>query len=285
MLRDFTNAFYRLNIWVLLAELNDDESNVSISQELKLAIAEGIIWGTSTILKQTMEREKPKQRAAHDSNRFGQSKSAISDNTISINILTNDQKLPARPRDFRSGLANEEMNIGNSELSDVSASLCRRLILERSKKSFSNPRGRPISSSDPSYETRGRKSLYDISRVKRIIDNVLNDPESFEKIDNAITGSDIYFKHRKYSIEAALHQKNGYEKKFRNTYRPVLKYDLKTLSSSRSYINKEDDGWIEKTATRLACDTKPTKEQKRAIYTQGGVIYFDYIMQKHRPIT
>ena len=59
MLREFTNAFYRLNIWVLLAELNDDDSNVSISRGQKLAIADGIIWGTLINMKQTMEREKP----------------------------------------------------------------------------------------------------------------------------------------------------------------------------------------------------------------------------------
>jgi hypothetical protein len=262
--------------------LNDDESNVSISQELKLAIAEGIIWGTSTILKQTMEREKPKQRAAHDSNRFGQSKSAITDNTISINILTNDQKLPARPRDFRSGLANEEMNIGNSELSDVSASLCRRLILERSKKSSSNPRGRPVSSADPSNETRGRKSYYDTSRVKQIIDQVLNDQESFKIIDKAITGSDIYFKHRKYSIEVALHQLKSDKEKFLNTYRPILKkYGIKEMRLSDASIREDiTDDLIERIATYLARDTKPTDEQRRGMYIHGGVIYFDHIMQK-----
>jgi hypothetical protein len=95
------------------------------------------------------------------------------------------------PRDFRSGLAGEEKKIKNPELSDVLASLCRRLILKHSEKSFSNPRGRPISSSDPSNETRGRKSYYEIARVKQIIDQILDDHESFKKIDNAITGSDI----------------------------------------------------------------------------------------------
>ena len=263
--------------------MSDNGSNISTNREQK--IADGIIWGTLTIMKRTMEREKPKQRAAHDSNRFGQSKIAITNNTISINVLTNDQKLPARPRDFRSKLANEEKDIGNSELSDVLASVRRRLLIKRSEKDFSNPRGRSVSSSDPHNETRGRKSYYDISRIKQIIDQVLNDDECFNKIENVVTSSDIYFKHRKYSIEAALHQRNEYENKFRNTYRPVLKYDLKTSSSNKSYINKKDDDWIEKTATRLARDTKPTKEQKRAIYTQGGVIYFDHIMQKHRPIT
>ena len=165
------------------------------------------------------------------------SKTAITNNTISINILTNDQKLPARPRDFKSGVASEKKSIGNPEISDVLASLCRRLILKHSEKSFSNPRGRPISSSDPSNETRGRKSYYEIARVKQIIDQVLDDHESFKKIDNTITGLDIYFKHRKYSIEAALHQMKIDEKMFLNTYKPVLKkHGLKKTKPDNTYI-------------------------------------------------
>jgi hypothetical protein len=251
------------------------------------AITDGIIWGTLTIMKRTIERESPKKSAVNNSKPFRQSKTAITNNTISINILTNEQELPALPRNFRSKLANEEKNIGNSELSDVLALLRRRLILKHSEKSFSYPRGRPVSTSDPSNETRGRKSLYDTSRVKQIIDNVLDDHESFEKIDNAVTGSDICLKHRKYSIEAALYQMRGDEKKFVDSYKPVLKYNLKKTEPGNTYIDGKDikDQWIERTAARLALDTKPTEKEKRAIYTQGGVIYFDYILQKHSTIT
>ena len=102
-------------------------------------------------------------------------------------------------------------------MSDILFSICRRLILKRSENKFSNPRGRPISESSPNNETRGRKSYYDKSRVKQIIDQVLNDRECFKKIDNAISSSDIYFKHRNYSIEVSLHQMEGYQKEFLNT--------------------------------------------------------------------
>lgn len=268
--------------------LNDDDRTISINEKQQSAIAHGIIWGTLTIMKQTIERESPKQRAAHDSKPYRQSKTAMTNNSISFNILTDDQKLPARPRDFRSGLASEENKIKNPELSDVLASLCRRLMLKHREESFSNPRGRPISSSDPNNETRGRKSYYEKTRVKQIIDQVLDDHESFKKIDNAITGSDIYIKYRKYSIEAALHQMKLDEKRFLNTYKPVFKkYGLKKTNSDNTYINKIDitDDWIEKNATLLARDTKPTTGERRAIYTQGGIIYFDHIMQKNRSIT
>ena len=266
---------------------DDDDSIISINEKQKSAIADGIIWGTLTVIKRTIERKSPKQRAVYDSKPFRQSKTAVTDNTISINVLTNDQELPARPRDFRSVLADEEKNIGGSELSDVLRSLCRRLLVEHSKKSFSNPRGRPISSSDPSNETRGRKSYYEIARVKQIIAQVLNDHEYFKKIDNAITSSDIYFKHRKYSIETALHQMKKDEKKFLKTYKPVLKNNLNKTEPSNTYISTKDvtDDWIEKNATALARDVKPTAGERRAIYTQGGIIYFDHIMEKHSKIT
>ena len=263
--------------------LNDDDSNISINAKQKSAVADGIIWGTLTIMKRTIERESPKQRAAHDSKPFRQSKMAMTNNTISINVLTSDQKLPARPRDFRSKLADKEMNIGNPELSDVLDSLCRRLILKRSKKNSSSPRGRPISQSDPSNETRGRKSFYDVSRVKQILDQVLNDHESFEKIDNAITSSDIYLQHRKYSIETSLHQRKTYEREFRNTYRPIFKKYFLETQLGNTHIDKEDtaNDLTMKTVAPLARDPKSIKEVRRAIYTQGGVVYFDNIMQKH----
>jgi len=45
------------------------------------------------------------------------------------------------------------------------------------------------------------------------------------------------------------------------------------------------DGGIEETAAHLARDTTPTNEEKRGIYAQGAVLYFDYIMKKHNLIT
>ena len=93
--------------------MSNDDSNISISREHKSAIADGIIWGTLTIMKRTIERKVLSNVPVCDSKPFRQSKTAMTNNTISINILTDDQKLPARPRDFRSGLASEEKKIGN----------------------------------------------------------------------------------------------------------------------------------------------------------------------------
>lgn len=275
------------NIWYFLASfsLNGDESKITFSAEQKSAIADGIIWGTLTIMRRTIERESPKKCATRDSKPFKQSKTALTDNTISINVLANDQELPARPRDFRAGLANEERNIGSSELTDVLSSIRRRHILKRRGNSFSYPRGRPISDSNPSNEKRGRKSCYDKSRANEILDQVLNDQQLFKKIDSAIISSDIYFKHRKYSIEVAFHQKRGNETSFFNTYKPVLgKYGLREIQPNNGYTRRENtsDDLIEKVATCLARDTASSLKEKRAIYTQGGLVYLDRLMQIHQ---
>ena len=170
-------------------------------------------------------------------------------------------------------------------MSDALSSISRRHILEHSENNFSYPRGRPSSDSNPDNERRGRRSYYDRSRIKKIIDKVLNDKETFEKVDNAVTSSEIFFEHRKYSIEVALHQMKKHEKEFLNTYKPVFKkYSLKGKEASSSvHINKEDitDELIEKTATGLAHETKSTENEKRAIYTQGAIIFFNHIIQKH----
>ena len=184
-------------------------------------------------------------------------------------------------------MANEEKNIGSPELTDVLATLCRRLIIKHSDKSFSSPnlRGRPISQFGSNNETRGRKSYYEVSRVKQIIDQVLNDHETFIKIDGAVTSSNIYFKYIKYSIEVFLQMQRN-RKEFLKTYRPIFKkYGF--TESNIAQIDKENisDDQIEKIAVGLALDTKPTKELGRAIYIQGGIIYFDHIMQKHSSIT
>ncbi len=79
-----------------------------------------------------------------------------------------------------------------------------------------------------------------------------------------------------------------YKKEFLNTYRPVFKrYGLKGREPGTGQINKEDitDELIEKIANGLAHDTKSTEEEKRAIYTQGGVIYFDHLMQMYYSTT
>jgi hypothetical protein len=159
--------------------LTDKESRITINREQKSAIADGIIWGTLTLMETTTHRESPKKCAMRDSKPFKQSKTAITENTISINILTDNQKLPALPRDIRETLPDEERNIKNPVLSKVLSSICRRLGLEHDEHKISHPRGRPISDSALNYERRGRISNYDKTRMLQVIDEVLSDEEIF----------------------------------------------------------------------------------------------------------
>jgi hypothetical protein len=166
--------------------------------------------------------------------------------------------------------------------------MCRRHLLERSKSNVSYPRGRPGKNADPNDERRGRRSYYDRSRIMQIIDEILSDRESFTKIDNAVSNSEIFFKHRQYSIEVCLHQMKEKEKEFLNTYKPVFsKYGIMQKGSGSAFINKEDitDDMIKRMAARLALDTKPTENEKKAIYTVGGIIYFDEIMRMQHQST
>ena len=266
--------------WLLLT---DEESRITINREQKSAIADGIIWGTLTLMYRTIERESPRKCAARDSKPFKQSKTALTENAISINILTDSQKLPARPRDLKERLADEEKNIKNPELSDALSSICRQLGLERSEDKISYPKGRPSSNSNLNYERRGRRSSYDKSRMMQIIDEVLSDEELFKKIDDTVTNSEIYSKYRPYSIEAGLLQLKQ-PQAFLNTYKPFIKkYGLREVDSKSAIETKDiTNEVIKKTAIGSARDTKLAEDLKKGIYTLGGRIYFDYILRKHQ---
>ena len=73
------------------------------------------------MMERIITTKSPKNRARDWRRPHEQSKTGITRSTVLFNILTNTQKLPARPRDFRINLAEEEKSIGDSELSDILA--------------------------------------------------------------------------------------------------------------------------------------------------------------------
>jgi hypothetical protein len=267
--REFTNAFYQRKYMVFVGGfgLIDNQSKITLSLGQKSAIADGIIWGTLTLMNSAISRESPDECAAYDSKRFKKSKTAIAENTISINILTNEQKLPARPRDFREILADEEKNIGNPELSDALSSICRRLGLERSEHKPSYPRGRPSSGSNPYDEKRRRSFYYGESQMMQVIDEVLSDEAFFKKIDNAITSSEIFSKYRPFSIEAGLNQLKKQQQAFHNTYRPFIKKYGISEGDPKFTIKTEDitNEMIKKTAVGSARYVKLAENVRKAI--------------------
>jgi hypothetical protein len=264
--------------------LVDNQSKKTLSLQQKSAIADGIILGTLANMKDEISRESPEECAAYDSKKFRKSKTAIAENTISINILTNEQKLPARQRNFRETLADGDKNIGRAELSDALSSIRKRLGLERSEHRPSYPRGRPSSGPTPYDEKRGRSFYYDESQMMQIIDEVLSDEALFKKIDDAVTSSEVFFKYRPFSIEAGLHLVKKQQQAFRNTYKPFIKKNGLSEGDPKSTIKTEDitNEMIKRTAVGSARDTKLAENIKKGIYRSGGRIFFYYILRKHQ---
>ena len=97
-----------------------------------------------------------------------QSKTHITRSTILFNILTNTERLPARPRDFRINLGEEEKDILSSELSDILSSMVHQHFLQNKGEGgkplpFHFPRGNALSDikkSGIAEERRGAESVY-----------------------------------------------------------------------------------------------------------------------------
>ena len=90
-------------------------SSFEISDKEKELIAKGIIEYTIKFMEDCINSETSTKRAKRFTKPHYQSKNAIAKDTIQYNILRKTQVLPARPRDFRLNLANEERNIGMAE--------------------------------------------------------------------------------------------------------------------------------------------------------------------------
>ena len=97
-------------------------SSFEISHKQKEVIAQGIIEYTIKFMIDCVDRETSTKRANRFTKPHNQSKSAIAKDTIQYNTLTKKQVLPARPRDFRLKLGNEEKNIGMAEMTDILSS-------------------------------------------------------------------------------------------------------------------------------------------------------------------
>ena len=126
-----------------------------ISDKEKELIVQGLIEYTIKFMVDCVNRETSKKRAKGFTKPHNQSKTAIAQDTIQYNVLTKKQELPARPRDFRLKLANEEKNIGMAEMTDIlSSSPFLGNLLERHNEKYPFRRGRP--NSNLAEERRGK---------------------------------------------------------------------------------------------------------------------------------
>ncbi|MFL6320172.1 MAG: hypothetical protein ACJ71P_03850 [Nitrososphaeraceae archaeon] len=203
---------------------------MTISEEERSMIIQGVIHTVPVIMDKIISRKSPKS-AARDALKIDrQSITAITRSVVFFNTLANVQQFPARPRDFRINFSEEEKNIRDSELSDILTSMVRQGFLQNKREKFPYPKGRPladIKKSGIAEERRGSESYYEPSRIKELINIVLNDPKSIEQIDNVILKSEQFYRFLKYSFEVYLYQMNQNEKAFMDIMRaPIIKYGI-----------------------------------------------------------
>ena len=191
----FIKTFYLENTYFLLGVL----SSLYLSDEQKDFITKGIIEGTIKLMNNTITRENPQKRAKRFTKPHSQSKNAITKDTIQYNILKEIQKLPARPRDFRKNLEEEERNIDKHELSDIFSTPILKNLITRKKEKYPFKRGRP--NLDLDEETRGAYSYFEKTEFLQIIDSILEDSKRLKKIDNIVTNDEVYKEFLKYAHE------------------------------------------------------------------------------------
>ena len=191
-----------------------------ISDKEKELIVQGLIEYTIKFMTDCVDRETSKKRAKRFTKPHNQSKTAIAKYTLQYNILTKKQALPARPRDFRLKLSNEENKIGMAEMTDIlSSSPFLGNLLERQNKKYPFRRGRPTSILK---ERRGKPTYYTESDIQKIFDSILKDSKIIKQIDGIVTNHEIFPKFIKYSFGVYFKEMKENETAFRNSYKPII---------------------------------------------------------------
>jgi hypothetical protein len=258
------------------------DKKTTITDEEKRFLIHEIINACLKMMEKIITEKSPKKRARKWSGTNEQSKMAITRGSILFNLLTDKQPLPARPRDFRLQLADEEKNIKRWDMTEILTSYVRMNLLDPKRDDFPFPKGRPKSDSRIAEERRGGPSYYEPSKIKEIIDEILKDPQAIKEIDNGLIGTEIFYKFIKYSFETALYQIKENEDAFLNSYKPAIrKYGL-------VYKNKEkqNESWIyarDLTENKIkdlseqyahSAIAQFRNEGKNVIYTIARLLYF-----------
>ena len=260
-------------------------SDFEISDEEKELIVQGLIEYTFKFMEDCVNRETSTERAKRFSNPHHQSKTAIAENTINYNLLTKQQQLPARPRDFRLKLANEEKKIGMAEMSDILSSSSSSPVsfagnlLDKQDGKYPYRRGRP--NSNLAKERRGRPTYYTESDIQRIFDSIINDKKLLQKIDDNVTSHEIFPKFLNYSFNTMLKEIKIDETAFRNSYKPVLinkihYLEKNNLSATEWILPKDLDKNKIKELSRKYTQrytTKLNREQLNILYMAGFFRY------------
>jgi hypothetical protein len=254
---------------------------MTITDEEKRVLIHDIIDSCLKLMEKITTEKSPKKRARKWSGTNSQSKMAITRDSILFNLLTYKQPLPARPRDFRLQLTEEEKNIKRWDLTEILTSYVRMNLLDPKRDDFPFPKGRPKSNGYTAEERRGGTSYYEPSKIKEIIDEIITDPQAIKEIDNTLIGTEIFYKFIKYSFETAFYQIKENKDAFFNTYKPAIrKYGL-------VYNNKEEQNktWIyarDLTENKIMALSEQyadgaisqfRNDGKNIIYTVAGLLY------------
>jgi hypothetical protein len=218
-------------------------SSFEISSKEKEMIAQGIIEHTLQFMIDCVNRETSTKRANRFTKSHHQSKTAIAQDTIQYNILTKKQEIPARPRDFRLKLANEEKKIGMSEMTDIlSSSPFIGNLLERHDGKYPLSRGRP--KSNLAGERRGRPNYYTESERQKIFDCIMKDSKIEKQIDDIVTNHEIFPQFINYYLEIMFKEIKKDEKAFRNSYKPIIINKPLQYLEKNELDNTSNNQWI-----------------------------------------
>ena len=88
--------------------MTSKQARITISDEEKALLVQGIIDNALKLMERIITDKSAKNRAISWSKPHKQSRTAITSDTILFNFFANVQQLPARPRDFRLNLSENE---------------------------------------------------------------------------------------------------------------------------------------------------------------------------------
>jgi hypothetical protein len=202
------------------------------------------------MMNRIMSRQTPKKIADNFSSTQNQSKERRARNAVLFKLMTGNQNLPARPRDFRLNLPEDVRDVSRSQLSDVLSSPVRMNLADNSRNNFSFKRGRPLKDNQNlSDESRGRLSYFTESRFSQLIDKLIE--TDIEEIKRELLKMDEYYPFLVYSCEVNQIQFMTDEEAFMKSQMPALmKYGIPNISTGKKMTPSQIHGWAEEQAKR-----------------------------------
>lgn len=219
-------------------------------------------------------RQGPKKIADSFCNVQNQSKERKARNAVLFNLMTENQNLPARPRDFRINFPEDVQNIRKSQLSDVLSSPVRMNLIDNKRDKFPFKRGRPIQDNESlSEERRGGPSYFTESKFHQIIDKLLENPSDFEEIKTELQAMDEYYKFLVYSFEANKIQFLTNEEAFMKSQTPAsMKYGIPDISRKKKMTPGQIHEWAEDQAKREM--TNPSNDGIKILIKTAAVFAY-----------